>query len=360
MRVRLRRRKKSPNQGKAFHIQIGFMTCCLLILLLMLWNLNDEIDLKAPGINHPIDNHDYVPMKWPKSLSITSPAMYFIHVGKAGGMTLRMHLPVLLAKNKKELGCWKRNESNAANCLASSSNNSALTNHIRGHMHIGSSFFSPDEQDFLMNHTDTFLFSIRNPIDRVTSAFYYHQNQKIKYPLYKCFNSMNELVYSLGKDNTSECSQLARRVLQGNTTAGGAHFAYNYEYYEEKTIQKKPNHYVTAIRAEHLWQDAKDLDKMVGGTGVLQGDGQRYTHYSASVQEVSFRKAEIASKAVSSLCCVLAREMVSYTNLVSRAVNLKPSEKHVSLQKVQDQCNILISGSRSSFKQLVMDSCSSG
>jgi hypothetical protein len=354
MRVKLRRRKQSANLGKVpvLHIQIGVV--CL--LMLMVWTLHDEIDMKTQGISHPIDNHADHPMKWPNPLSIASPAMYFIHVGKAGGMTLRVHLPVPVAKNKRELGCWQRNESNVANCLAPSSNNSALSNHIRGHMHIGSSFFSPDEQDFLMNHTDTFLFTIRNPIDRVVSAFYYHQNQNIQYPLYKCFHSMNELIDSLGKDNTSECSQLARRVLQGNTTAGGAHFAYNYEYYVDETIKKKPNHHVAVIRAERLWQDAKDLDKMIGGTGMLQGDGQRYTHYSASVKEVNLGKAEIARKGFRYLCCVLAREMVSYVKLLSRAVNLKSSNKHISLQNVQGQCGIPIQETRSIIKQLVESS----
>ncbi|KAL3941951.1 MAG: hypothetical protein SGBAC_003779 [Bacillariaceae sp.] len=308
-------------------------------------------------------------MKWPNPLSVTSPAMYFIHVGKAGGMTLRVHLPVPLAKNKKELICWQRNESNASNCLTARKNNdSVLSNHIRGHMHIGSSFFSPNEQEFLMDHTDTFLFSIRNPIDRVISAFYYHQNQqkkKIKYPLFECFHSIGELMDSLAKIgitrtsntkdsmNQSDCSQLARRVLQGNTTAGGAHFAYNYEYYQEETISKKPNHLVAVIRAERLWQDAKDLDQMVGGSGILQGDGQRYTHYYPTTSEVqeegtttttttAAAKSEIIimnnTKGLSSLCCVLAREIAVYVRLLSLAVNLKPSEKQVSLQQVQEQC----------------------
>lgn len=359
MRVRLRTRKnKSTNHGKvppvALQILGGFAFCLLIVILLVRIKRTahprtNESHVKNTSASHP--EHYHFTMKWPNPLSVTSPAMYFIHVGKAGGMTLRVHLPVPLAKNKKELICWQRNESNASNCLTARKNNdSALSNHIRGHMHIGSSFFSPDEQEFLMDHTDTFLFSIRNPIDRVISAFYYHQNQqkkKIKYPLFECFHSIVELMDGLAtiggsstttttsKDNTnqSDCSQLARRVLQGNTTAGGAHFAYNYEYYQEETISKKPNHLVAVIRAERLWQDAKDLDQMVGGSGILQGDGQRYTHYYSTTSEVQEEgtttttatattttttnaKSEIIimnnNKGLSSLCCVLAREIAVY------------------------------------------------
>lgn len=335
MRVRLRKKTKAlSNWQNVLHIAAGL--ACL--ILLMLWTPQDR---EFFDFQSSVGSDDSDSIKWPNPISITSPAMLFIHVGKAGGMTLRVHLPVPLAKNKKELICWRRNETDTANCLAPS-NSSALSNHIRGHMHIGSSFFSSDEQDFLMSHTDTFLFSIRNPIDRVISAFYYHQNQKIKYPLFECFQSMNELIESLtGKKlSNDECSQLARRVLQGNTTAGGMHFAYNYQYYEDETVKKKPNHYVAVIRAEHLWQDAKDLDIMLGGTGVLDGNGKRYTHYSTSTEKVSTGKAEINSQDFSTLCCVLAKEMACYTRLLSRAVNLKPSQKRASLRQVQDQCGI--------------------
>jgi hypothetical protein len=282
---------------------------------------------------------------WPTPISDQQPAIYFIHVGKAGGMTLRQYLPIPLAEKKRELMCWRKhskNQTSAKHCFAPphANNYSALTNHIRGHFHIGSSFFSEDEKQFLLENTDTFLFDLRNPIDRIVSAFHYHQNQSIPYPLFDCFHTMQDLLQAIQEKDKDDCSTLARQVLLGNSSAGGIHFPYNYQYYEGKTTLDKADHFVAVIRTEHLWQDTRELDVMLGGRGRFEGFGKQYSHYNSQSTDVSAVTAAIARNP--SMCCILANEIASYQRLLLRAINLRPAQKQESLERVLHRCGILV------------------
>eukprot|EP00980_Cylindrotheca_fusiformis_P018738 scaffold6241_cov129-Cylindrotheca_fusiformis.AAC.15 len=277
-----------------------------------------------------------------KFFSHEQPSIYFIHVGKAGGMTLRQYLPIPLAEKKRELICWRKhdkNQTSADHCFSSNSNYSVLTKRIHGHFHIGSSFFSLDEQQFLMEHTNTFLYNLRNPVDRIVSAFYYHQNQTIPYPLYKkCFRTVQEMLEGLLEKN--DCGILAQQVLIGNSSMGGSHFPYNYQYYERNTILEKYNRLVAVIRTEHLWQDTQELDKQLGGSGgKLEGYGMRYSHYASDNLNIAADMAVIA-KAPSMLCCVLVDEIASYQRLLLKAINLTPEQKQQSLEQVLSHCGI--------------------
>lgn len=302
----------------------------------------DETGIQS---NENTDGQETPILVWPTPLSEEQPAVYFIHVGKAGGMTLRQYLPIPLAEKKRELICWRKHDKNQTNpdhCFGSSnnSNHSVLTKKIRGHFHIGSSFFSEDEKQFLMERTDTFLYNLRNPIDRIVSAFYYHQNQSIPYPLYDCFGTIQELLQHSKTTKNDECTSLAKQVLIGNSSAGGSHFPYNYQYYESKTILQRPDHLVAGIRTEHLWQDARELDLLLGGTGQLEGYGKRYSHYQHTSEATDISAAMAAIARTPFLCCILADEIASYQSLLLRAINLSPAQKQVSLEQVLTRCGI--------------------
>lgn len=88
-----RRRKKPANQDIRTFLHILSGIVCL--YMLAVWSPEDEEEL-LPKV--PMGRFEG---KWPKPLSLTSPSIYFIHVGKAGGMTLREYLPFLWPRTRK-------------------------------------------------------------------------------------------------------------------------------------------------------------------------------------------------------------------------------------------------------------------
>ena len=120
---------------------------------------------------------------------------------------------------------------------------------------------------------------------------------------------------------------------------------------------------VLVIRTEHLWDDLKHLDVLVGGTGNSFGvyEGHRITHrpppqqqeprHSSSAVVASSTESSPVTiaqprpsmlpsnhKQVGHFCCALRDELEAYQYLINLASNLSERQKEDTLQSAVDRC----------------------
>ena len=165
----------------------------------------------------------------------------FVHVGKAGGTTIR-ELNKKAYKLCKEKDKLPSNTSTPYFCTLS-----RMTPHK--YVHIGR------RQDSYSNYSQ-FLVTVRNPIDRLVSWFYYSRTEKYlkKKPtpvLHSCYNTINDLVTATMLPNknltgnedyppyfhstTNNCVEVGRKCLMGEQKCKDHNF-YNNEVYIEDLV----------------------------------------------------------------------------------------------------------------------------
>ena len=167
----------------------------------------------------------------------SNPRIYFIHVGKAGGTTIVKALRLkeiagvssgshgFIFKDKRNISYWHKNQS--------SSDVSQLTHHILGYFHMkGGGRKHRVGRTWLLNNTNMFLFNVRLPIGRLTSAWNFHRQCphrhgrkcgwgqdpicRICFPptTHKDFNAMVETIENNGTID-EECSMIGVDALLG-------------------------------------------------------------------------------------------------------------------------------------------------
>ncbi|KAL7546473.1 hypothetical protein ACHAWF_009805, partial [Thalassiosira exigua] len=294
-----------------------------------------------------------------------NPRMYFIHVGKAGGFTLGE--TISLPEKKASLPCRMNktlHNKDDSNCYTEPGA-SQFSLHVISHFHLASLHFTNEQKAWLLDNTNTFLYSIRDPIDRIISTFYFHKNgyaTAVKKNTTKAFRveglpirtgaaifheqcfsrDIGDLIrvlrYNGNDTNVTTCKELGETVIQGKTIAGGNHFGRNYQYYRDYSLGNKPNHSVAVIRMESMWDDIVQLDQMLGGSGHVRGMGLKHTHGSENYTS-SFNKTLSAPDKIY-LCCLIYEEIVAYQSLVLRAFNLNATQKEETISNLLDQCQI--------------------
>jgi hypothetical protein len=335
--------------------------------------------------SNKLNDNQYSTMPMPKN-----PRIYFIHVGKAGGFTLYDTLHVL--DHKWSIKC--RAEKSMAGlddsiCYKPSPDESQLSRHIVATFHLVNSNIPMEHQRWLWNTTNTFLITVRDPINRLISAYSFHRRnfmnstdpkfrakpQKKKF-WFTCFpNGINAMVntlhYSGNDESILKCKAMGEQVLKGTNLAGGNRklywcnvangnnetramislnntffvfaffanckdFRYNYQHYAELSMESHPNHAVAAIRTEHLWDDVIALDQALGGTGNFSKAGTIFTHGSDSYNYDGFLDPSNSAY----LCCLLYQEMEVYQSVILKAFNLNETEKRQTLANVLTHCQI--------------------
>jgi Sulfotransferase family len=296
----------------------------------------------------------------------------FVHVGKAGGSTVETAFDTMSCHqvfrradghvrgpNKTELAeCYKRKHRD----------DSPFSDQVALQLHLGN---SPRLMPQIKNFT-TFMYTVRNPITRMISAFnYLHPNNtKSVYARFmtpnkeifyrSCFPQVQDLFqavdsiyhpknfdqtidYDMNEPPTDTqsyayCQYLAMAVLQAKTQALfkiNVHLFYNYHYYWQYTGQMFPEKEILALRTEHMWQDIIDLDVATGGSGKFVTKG-----YIARSNPVAKTKRTKATREYQSMCCVLWGELDLFQKIIYRAINLTPQQKLESLQDVWHTCGI--------------------
>ena len=128
-------------------------------------------------------NNTMTSSSWPP----TYPQVYLIHVDKTGGSTIVKALQLL--NYSTSVKCMvRRTKKNASTTTTTTTKNkcyninhpsnatSKLTQSILGVYHTWSPLLNQADKLWLLRNTNVFLFTIRNPIMRLRSAYNYHKD----------------------------------------------------------------------------------------------------------------------------------------------------------------------------------------
>jgi hypothetical protein len=311
-----------------------------------------------------------------------NPRIYFIHVGKAGGTTIvtALRLKEIAGNSSVHHGILckdKRGISYCYNQSSASDDISQLTQHILGYFHLkggGQNRKYRKGRTWLLKKSNMFLFNVRSPIERLISAFNYHQH--CPYPhlvsrgcgqnsiCKRCFDAQdfNTMIETTSQKHvtiaTSEdCSIIGMDALLGRFNSCGNHFQFNYEHYWKYAIGQRPNHSVAVVRMEHMWDDISQLDQLLGGTGDFGTvQGTKITHRKISNKTTlsgtdgGSNSTRISDTNRIFLCCLIAREINIYQQLILKAWNLHANQKRDSLTDMFNRCLIKPSENNASWE----------
>ena len=290
---------------------------------------------------------------------------YVIHVGKAGGSSLQQRLRI--RDTIPMLPCRMNSTSDKEQDTCFDDRNTkkkkttVLKQRIYASFHMFSSRYTPEQKHWLRNNTNLLIFTVRDPIDRVVSAFNFHRHnylhgrdrrpvnsrgrRKLGYQIYfQCFETVEDLAIALkpekeAGDTSPFCRELARELVEGKVEPTVCpHLYWNYKYYANRNWKNKTKH-VAVVRTESLWHDVARLEYLMGGDALkfLEPEKQvKDTHGSEGFQI----KSGVSKDGALSLCCALRSEIQVYHDLIVAAVNLDGNEKLSTLQSLFSHCGI--------------------
>jgi hypothetical protein len=123
-----------------------------------------------------------------------------------------------------------------------------------------------------------------------------------------------------------ECSKIGVDALLGRIGSCGDHFEFNYEHYWKYSVGQRPDHAIAVVRMEHMWDDIIQLDQLFGGTGNF-GTYQEVKITHRSEKNAVFLSTDISDTNTIFLCCLIAREIEIYQQLILKAWNLDAIQK---------------------------------
>jgi Sulfotransferase family len=319
----------------------------------------------------------------------------FVHVGKAGGETI---------KQITRVGCQSmRNPQRRNECLQKLPS-SHLSNHIYGYYHCYKIYTlpklntSPKKNKTTESLFNTYLFSVRHPVERIQSWYNYvhpnycstHYNIENNTTKTKSSNKSGlscEASYQVKRDPTgfvgtffvscfptinawadaiqqskrfgideamdqsslpryafkNECFRLARDSIIGKldrqTASMATHLIANYRHYINHTINQHPQNDIAVVRTNHLWNDLQNLDRIqfkgTGQFGTMAGTA--YTHGIDPKLSISNETA-IRTNSIQVFCCALLNEMHIYRYLVLNAINLVDADKYQTMEHAIEYC----------------------
>lgn len=268
--------------------------------------------------------------------------LLFVHVGKAGGETVRYSLMA---------GCQAmRNRKKREDCIANLPS-SALSDRVERLIHV-------NLRTVPLDQVDGYLIVLRNPLDRALSWYHYsHPDtctertqgspscsskhfvrvspEQTTAQFYRdCF----PLVANLTQTHMSEeCRTMLGEVWSGSIEPSPGeetftHMIQNTGWYADEVGLRSPFY---VLRTEHLWEDMKSLDITFGGNGTF-GDveGLHYTH------GVEAEKDDIPVEGRRRLCCWMKDELLLYRRLLFESENLFPDEAQYSWETAMERCGV--------------------
>mmetsp|Transcript_17639 Transcript_17639/g.27650 ORF Transcript_17639/g.27650 Transcript_17639/m.27650 type:complete len:452 (-) Transcript_17639:97-1452(-) len=269
----------------------------------------------------------------------------FVHVGKSGGSTVGCALGFgLHCKNNTKMvdGLLPRRTTN---------------------------MFHADCYD-CYDESKYFLFVVRNPLERIKSAFLYerpygvnwlknnfpqyYQNRKSFYM--DCpFRFMEDWVQIglLGKTGSrgeeyrvsEKCEKIARHAVWG-TGHYQEHLYFNYQFHLEGL---PGNANVLTIRNEHLVDDWNQVEQYIGGERDIITPENAQTAFpvinkknmtkdpSVRIDPYSSPKY-LSEESVHTLCRHLCNEIVNYKKILRRSVNLNYLQIEESITELRESC----------------------
>lgn len=289
--------------------------------------------------------------------------IFWAHVGKAGGNTIRVLLRAYCESDKTVI---------ADQCTVAP--DSMISYLIKGFIHSKDVY----PATYSIKEADAYLYNLRHPVDRMLSWYHYEHpdscmnnqetilacksaKESTKYPggvtarFYReCFPTQDRLSLPFRQSDKSlmsdNCTDLARKAIDGRLIdeRGFKHISYNMRYYYNKTIKEFPSKAVLVVRTENLWDDLKDLDLKLDGYGSFGGlEGSKDSHGSEQYRNTN---NTLSSQDFTQLCCALQDEMHIYRRLLERSVNLDEASKNATITGAARRCGF------SSWNEMV-DAC---
>ena len=290
----------------------------------------------------------------------------YVHVGKTGGTTLDSILRSNCEWYWRSLYCWKAFHAQGEETILSKL--TLKTIHARP-------IEREEDLQFVEHNITTFLFTVRNPIDRAISSFYFDHPDNIpsesKMTAYvreifykRCFPDMETLSTVLGNYSTPhiisiphfenetrvdeyDCFQNGKDVLEGiGEVVYNGHLRKNYDFYMKQTIDIFPWNEVFVVRTEEFEHDLKTLNAALYDAHAT---ALNYTHKSSALDHMTKQthgsetykvKTNLYKKGKMVICCYLSKENQIFENLVRSASNLGMLEKDVYMNNLYDDCGI--------------------
>ncbi len=228
-------------------------------------------------------------------------------------------------------------------------------------------------QEYIRSENITsLLFTIRNPISRVVSAFnmehtsntdmehlrksrWRENGMKLKHIFYnQCFPTVEDLAWTLVRkrnatfvnedENTNithDCYDLGLKAIQGKGSEmqGGHHLRYNYQFYKNQVQHPYPQMEVFVIRTETLWNDTDKLNHALGGNlGDITDEIRR--HQFTFESEAKIVKSGLSIEGKRYICCHLLQENEVFETILKDAVNLSEKEKIEYAKGLYDDCGV--------------------
>mmetsp|Transcript_27123 Transcript_27123/g.55774 ORF Transcript_27123/g.55774 Transcript_27123/m.55774 type:complete len:434 (+) Transcript_27123:74-1375(+) len=201
-------------------------------------------------------------------------------------------------------------------------------------------------------HDDSayFLFVIRDPVDRIRSAFLYERpwNEETlkkfhpnEYDRRKAFfidcsyYYMEDYVQrGLTKhgDASEECKMKAFTALWG-VKHYSCHFFFNYQFHLEG-IPKGAK--ILVIRNEHLVDDWNGVEEYIGGEKEVIPSNHSLPVMNGSQKNP--RDKYLSKEGRKIVCRQLCNEIINYKMILRRAVNLSPADVDQSMKELRKSC----------------------
>ena len=278
----------------------------------------------------------------------------FIHVGKTSGSLLSCMFGGL-----HENAC---SSDVASEKMTDVRQTSVLSQSIQrgGFVHMG--------RDNCEKDIDSFLVSLRNPIDRFESLFYYEkitqypidgqqshkdfQKRLRRAPLFvDCYDHLETLaVEGLGTELTGTvpinvknmtCPQRAWAMAMG-ARQFAVHSWYNYEYYNEVMGRYAGNNpRILVMRNEHLsedWDSVHEMWQLANGT--TSNTNRTEQLFEVKVRTSAKKKGvePLSKEALQNLCRALCSEIQHYKRILLSAENINETQMAGAIEELQAYC----------------------
>ena len=205
-------------------------------------------------------------------------------------------------------------------------------------------------------HDDSayFLFVVRNPVERLKSAFLYERPTseaalKRQFPEYyerrknlyldcPSFGIMEQFVQDgLTSDGRAPdvCKFRATTAVRGDQHFS-CHMYFNYQFHLEGIPEDAS---ILTIRNEHLVQDWNGVELYIGGArGIIPPERANETIGVVNKSKKDGKDKELSEESTRIVCRQLCNEIVNYKKILRRSLNLNYLEVEGSIDELRETC----------------------
>ena len=252
----------------------------------------------------------------------------FVHVGKTAGSTVGCAIGFNLHCNSKEAA-------------------PGVFSQYATHMFHSQMYNCEDDSAY-------FVFVVRNPLDRMLSAFNYdnpskdwekfrreygekHYNFRKKLYMDCPFTTFDELAQrglSSHGDATDVCRHRAAAAIDG-TEHFGCHFYFNYQFHLEAIPSDAT---IMTIRTEHLIEDWNTVEYELGGEEMALGPDQTVLAHNNVNNASGDRLKYLSDESKALICEKLCNEIQTYKKILRKSINLSEEQVMESIKELNGSC----------------------